>query len=147
MAMMGNITRISGLFAGLSVAALLFAGVARADDDLPVDCKNATTQTDMNICADRDYKAADVELNVQYKKTRAAMVGWDADLEEDQKGAEKALLKAQRAWVDYRDGECEAEGFEARGGSMEPMLVSACLATVTRERTKQLKDLAKGLGN
>jgi uncharacterized protein YecT (DUF1311 family) len=139
--------RLFWLGAGLCLGLLSVAGAARADDDPAVDCANATTQTDMNICADRDYKAADAALNVQYKKTRAAMVGWDADLDDEQKGAEKALLKAQRAWVDYRDGECEAEGFEARGGSMEPMLVSACLATVTRERTKQLQDLAKGLGN
>ncbi|WP_188079868.1 lysozyme inhibitor LprI family protein [Neorhizobium sp. P12A] len=139
--------KFSWLGACAGIGMLCFAGMAHAEDDAQVDCKNAVTQTDMNICADRDYKAADAELNVQYKETRATMVSWDADLDDDLKGAEKALLKAQRAWVDYRDGECEAEGFEARGGTMEPMLVSACLASVTRERTKQLKQLADGLGN
>jgi uncharacterized protein YecT (DUF1311 family) len=138
--------RSSWLGAGFCAAVLLTAGAAYAGDP-PVDCKNAVTQTDMNICADRDYKAADAELNVQYRKTRAAMVSRDADLDDNLKGAEKALIKAQRAWVAYRDGECEAEGFEARGGSMEPMLVSGCLATLTRQRTKELKQLADGLGN
>ncbi|MBB5572685.1 MULTISPECIES: lysozyme inhibitor LprI family protein [Rhizobium] len=129
------------------VATVLMCGSAYAqnDPDEPeVDCANAQTQMDMNICAQRDYDKADKALNEQYKKTRAAMVATDADLEDDQKGAEKALVKAQRAWVDYRDGQCEAEGFEARGGTMEPMLVTGCKATLTEQRTKELKTLADG---
>ncbi|MDK4702884.1 lysozyme inhibitor LprI family protein [Rhizobium sp. CNPSo 4062] len=108
------------------------------------DCANAQTQTDMNVCAVLEFGEADKALNAQYKKTRAAMVAIDADLDNDMKGAEKALIKAQRAWVDYRDGECETQGFQARGGSMEPMLVSGCKADLTKKRTKELKDLADG---
>jgi uncharacterized protein YecT (DUF1311 family) len=126
---------------------VLAAGTVGAQDNPPVDCAKAVTQMDMNICANSDYQAADRELNAQYRKTRAAMVSFDADLEDNLKGAEKALVKAQRAWVDYRDGECEAEGFAARGGSMEPMLVSNCLATLSRQRTKELRRMADGLGN
>ncbi|MFT4180941.1 MAG: lysozyme inhibitor LprI family protein [Rhizobium sp.] len=129
------------------VAAILISGSACAQNDPgqpKVDCNNAQTQMDMNICSQRDYDKADRALNEQYKKTRAAMIATDADLNADQKGAEKALVKAQRAWVDYRDGQCEAEGFEARGGSMEPMLVSGCKATLTKQRTKELKALADG---
>jgi uncharacterized protein YecT (DUF1311 family) len=129
------------------VATVLMCGSAYAqnDPDQPkVDCNNAQTQMDMNICSQRDYDKADKALNEQYKKTRAAMVAIDSDLDADLKGAEKALVKAQRAWVDYRDGECEAEGFQARGGSMEPMLVSGCKATLTVQRTKELKTLADG---
>jgi uncharacterized protein YecT (DUF1311 family) len=102
---------------------------------------------DMNSCSDQDYQAADAELNAQYKKTRAAMLEVDKGLDASLRGAEKALLAGQRAWIDYRDGECEAEGFQARGGSMEPMLVSGCKATLTRARTKELKQLADGPGN
>jgi uncharacterized protein YecT (DUF1311 family) len=129
------------------VATVLMCGSAHAqnDPDQPkVDCNNAQTQMDMNMCSQRDYDKADKALNEQYKKTRAAMVAIDADLDAGLKGAEKALVKAQRAWVDYRDGECEAEGFQARGGSMEPMLISGCKATLTEQRTKELKTLADG---
>lgn len=128
-------------------AAILICGAASAQSDADepnIDCSKAETQTDLNICAARDFDAADKALNAQYKKTRAAMVAIDADLENDMKGAEKALLKAQRAWVDYRDGECEAQGFQARGGTMEPLLVSGCKADLTQKRTKELKDLADG---
>lgn len=133
--------------AAVALVAALICGSAFAQnnpDEPKIDCAKAEAQTDLNICAALDFDTADKALNAQYKKTRAAMVAIDADLDNDMKGAEKALVKAQRAWVDYRDGECEAQGFQARGGSMEPMLVSGCKADLTKKRTKELKDLADG---
>ncbi|MGV8938097.1 MAG: lysozyme inhibitor LprI family protein [Allorhizobium sp.] len=124
---------------------LLMDGPATADDE--VDCDNAMTQQDMNICAYKDDAAADAELNVQYKLTKKAMAEIDANLDDQMKGAAKALLAAQRAWIAYRDAECEAQGFQARGGSMEPMLVANCEATLSRQRTTELKELANGLEN
>ena len=56
-------------------------------------------------------------------------------------GAVEMLKKAQRAWIGYRDGQCQLSGYSARGGSMEPMLVSQCLADLTKKRTQELKDL------
>ncbi|MGO4198175.1 lysozyme inhibitor LprI family protein [Rhizobium sp. YAF28] len=122
---------------------LLAAGAAHAED---VDCDNAQTQSDMTSCAQARYEEADKALNAQYKQTRAAMVAIDKDLDGDMKGAEQALLKAQRAWISYRDAQCENYGFQARGGTMEPMLVAGCLADLTDLRTKELKELANGMG-
>jgi uncharacterized protein YecT (DUF1311 family) len=95
-------------------------------------------QQDMTICAGRDYDAADAELNAVWKEARAAAKAEDAEYQDDLKGAEKALLAEQRGWIAYRDGHCELAGFEARGGSMEPMLVAMCLAETTRLRTQEL---------
>jgi len=101
---------------------LLVAGATHAED---VDCENAQTQADMTSCAQARYEEADKGLNAQYKKTRAAMVAIDQDLDADMKGAEQALLKAQRAWITYRDAQCENYGFQARGGTMEPKSMSS----------------------
>jgi uncharacterized protein YecT (DUF1311 family) len=122
---------------------LLAAGAAHAED---VDCDNAETQSDMTSCAQARYDDADKALNAQYKKTCAAMVALDDDLDGDMKGAEQALLKAQRAWISYRDAQCENYGFQARGGTMEPMLVAGCLADLTDLRTKELKELTEATG-
>ncbi|TCL74492.1 lysozyme inhibitor LprI family protein [Rhizobium sp. BK251] len=132
--------------AGVLLAVMMAGGSALAQESAN-NCGDQNAQADMNICAQKDYEAADKELNEQYRQTKARMVEWDKDLSENLKGAEKALLAAQRAWIAYRDAECAAEGFQARGGSLEPFLVSSCLATLTRARTKELKDLAQGLGN
>ena len=130
---------------GLIGAALMLfaAGGVNAED---VDCDNAQTQSDMTSCAEARYEEADKALNAQYKQTRAAMVAIDKDLDGDMQGAEQALLKAQRAWISYRDAQCENFGFQARGGTMEPMLVAGCLADLTDLRTKELKELANGMG-
>ncbi|MDC9810929.1 lysozyme inhibitor LprI family protein [Rhizobium binxianense] len=128
----------------VGVAMLLISGAASAQD---IDCKNPQTQSDMTSCEAARHDAADKVLNAQYKKTRAAMVAIDGDLDGDMKGAEKALVKAQRAWIDYRDAECDAAGFQARGGTMEPMLVAGCLADITDKRTKELKELEDSMSN
>ena len=132
----------------VALGAVLVCGPALAQDDTDeakLDCANTSVQSDLNMCAERAFENADKALNIQYKKARAAMVAIDANLSGELKGAEKALLKAQRAWVDYRDGECESEGFPMRGGSAEPMVVAGCKETLTKLRTKELKSIADGL--
>ncbi|MEJ8573948.1 lysozyme inhibitor LprI family protein [Microbaculum marinum] len=130
----------------MTVFALLLApGVALADEK--PDCANPQTQLDMTICSNEDYKAADSELNAAYKKAMASMKETDSYLPEGEKGAAKALLAAQRAWIEYRDRACESETFLVKGGSMEPMIYAECMTRITRERTAALEDLAQGMGN
>lgn len=111
-----------------------------------LDCDNAMTQMAMNHCAHLDYEAADAALNAQWKITAATMKQRDENFDSDRdtrSGYFETLLEAQRAWLAYRDAHCQSEGYYARGGSLEPMLVSSCLAQLTRERTSQLAELVE----
>ncbi|MDW9525179.1 DUF1311 domain-containing protein [Sinorhizobium meliloti] len=130
---------------------LLLCCTAPANAQQPEpDCRKAVSQMDLNICADQDYRAADAELNKTYRLVVAAMQATDkelGDIDAAYAGALEALKKAQRAWIGYRDGQCGLAGFEARGGSMEPMLVSGCLAELTRKRTAELKELMESAEN
>lgn len=111
-----------------------------------LDCENAMTQADMNQCAFEDYQVADAELNVQWKKSAAAMRLRDENFESEydtRSGYFETMLEAQRAWLAYRDAHCRSEGYFARGGSMEPLLVSSSLAHLTRLRTTQLSELVE----
>jgi uncharacterized protein YecT (DUF1311 family) len=56
-----------------------------------------------------------------------------------QVNVEESLREAQRAWVTFRDLACEVESLVAEGGSMQPMIYSACLTTLTEERTDALR--------
>ncbi|SDU40914.1 lysozyme inhibitor LprI family protein [Stappia sp. ES.058] len=118
----------------------------RAQD---VDCSDPVTQMEMTYCAEQDWQAADRELNAAYGRAMAAMKRMDADLADSPTlaGAADALRNAQRAWIPYRDAACAAYGFQARGGTMEPMLIYQCRADLTGQRTRELDDLASGLGN
>ena len=125
----------------LSFLLLTFAASAQYPD---VDCNDARTQLDMNICAHRDFKQADAEMNTQWKlnaaDAKAADEGWNKTYD-NRPGFFETLLAGQRGWLIYRDRQCESEGFYVRGGSMEPMVISGCRAKITRARTEQLKNM------
>ena len=88
----------------------------------------------MNRQAEADAAAADKELNIVYKKVIAGL---------DSEG--QALLKtSQRAWLAYRDAEAKFEGDEMRGGSAEPLLYSGALTSLTKERTRRLRQSLSG---
>lgn len=53
------------------------------------------------------------------------------------------LLASQRAWLGFRKAQCEIEGYAARGGSSENMIVDECIAAVSEARTKQIKEMLK----
>jgi len=114
----------------LAAALVLAAGVSPlAAQQKERECGDARTQMEMNLCAAEQLRAADAEMNRAYARLRAAV-----DAEE-----RAALLAAQRAWLRFRDAHCAYEAAGVRGGSMEPMVRSGCLAETTRERTRQLK--------
>ena len=125
----------------LAPLAVLLASAAFADDEMK--CNPEGSQAEMNICAYDDFKKADDALNAMYKKAVAYAKEQDDNYkgQPELQGAMAALKKAQRAWIDYRDGHCDLAGFAARGGSMEPMLVSGCQADLTQKRTAELKAL------
>jgi uncharacterized protein YecT (DUF1311 family) len=137
-----------GFWVAAGVVVMLTAGAAGAQEqEEKLDCESPTQTRTMMLCEQARADKADKALNAQYKKTRAVMGSRDSDLKAAMKGAEQALVTAQRAWIAYRDAECEAEGFQARGGTMEPMLVAGCIANVTDTRTKQLKMLEDAMSN
>ncbi|MCO6179225.1 lysozyme inhibitor LprI family protein [Ciceribacter sp. RN22] len=129
--------------AAVLLSGLAFAAPAAAEDEPEVDCENAMTQFDMNVCSQQDYEKADKELNAQWAKTKKVMADWDAELDAENKGAVESLVGAQRAWIQYRDNQCDAVGYSVWGGSMYPMIVSSCLADLTRKRTEELKNMVE----
>ena len=127
------------LTVALTLACLALAP-AKAQD---WDCSKADDlpQQGMNMCAYEDWQRADRALNVAWKQVRAHMKSVDETTREfypEQAAAEDSLLKAQRAWIDYRDGHCETEGAQFTGGSIQPLIINSCMASMTRKRTEEL---------
>ncbi len=127
--------------------AALASGVS-AEEPLR-NCDDTVTQQDMNWCANQDYLAADAELNRVWPEAATVMQDYDQALEEDgayddgRPGYYEALLDAQRAWLKYRDAQCVVEGYWARGGSLEPLLVSTCKTHLTKLRIEDLRELVE----
>ncbi|TWI67753.1 uncharacterized protein YecT (DUF1311 family) [Pseudoduganella lurida] len=108
-----------------------FAALCLATGAQATSCDAATTQRDMNACAGTSFKDQDKKLNAVYN-------GYRARLDANQK---KLLKDAQVAWLKFRDLSCEFQASGVEGGSVQPMIVSECLAAMTAERVKQLQAL------
>lgn len=93
-------------------------------------CENATTQGAMNECAAQSYRNADAELNRAYKTLTSQM--------KNDKESVRKLVVAQRAWIAFRDSECDLQSTQAKGGSVQGMVLNMCLEEQTRARTKML---------
>jgi uncharacterized protein YecT (DUF1311 family) len=128
------------------IAPLLIMQAAPPNPDW--NCDKPTRQQEMNWCAGQDYETADRALNRQWKRTAAAMKARDeahddhAQPSDDRPGFFASLLEAQRAWLRLRDAHCRLEGYEARGGSLEPLLVATCKTALNEARTAELQRLA-----
>ena len=93
------------------------------------NCNNLKTQLEMNACAANEYQRDDAKLNEYYK-----------ELAEKLGPSEKERLKAaQRAWIKFRDLQCELEASRYEGGSIRPLVRSSCLAQVTKQRNEDLR--------
>lgn len=135
------------MFRTILIASLLCLGISGAaaqSDDTAVDCDNAETQFAMNQCSSLELGKADKALNKTWSEIRAAVKLIDEnnkEYEPDEPSAAENLLKAQRAWIEYRDGQCAAEAAQYAGGSIQPLIRNTCLAGMTNARTEELQQM------
>src|SRR5437870_12014846 len=100
---------------------------------IPLTQIHAQTQAAMNAQARADFQRADADLNKTYQSVLAKL----PTVESKQK-----LREAQRAWVVSRDAEAARAAKEADGGSMAPTLRYETMTHLTRERIKELTNMA-----
>ena len=100
-------------------------------------CDTVSTQTAMNICADRKAARANQRLRSLLADLRASL--------DSTRFAQ--LRRVQAQWAAYRAAHCQWEGDAFAGGSVTPMAVSGCFEAVTETRIQQLKiHLCEGEG-
>ena len=123
----------------LTAATLLLAatGPARAQD-----CSEPMDQQTMNLCAYKDWQAADAELNAVWKQAMEMARRSDEFTPEGEATTSRSLREAQRSWITFRDRACFAESLLMRGGSAQPLLEYGCKARLTRARTEDLRIFA-----
>ncbi|MCV6593288.1 MAG: lysozyme inhibitor LprI family protein [Silicimonas sp.] len=93
-------------------------------------------------CARAEAEIWDKHLNIEYKATRAQMRQDDkAELRTFPEFARRAeaLLAAQRAWIAFRDAECDLVSAQFGAGSLSRVSASLCVMQMTAERTFELR--------
>jgi uncharacterized protein YecT (DUF1311 family) len=107
----------------------------------PADCSAALSTVEMNNCAGAEFDKADAELNRVYKAALAAIPEMaTGEPPFDKPNWEEALRASQRAWLAFRDAECEGhvEKFWG-GGTGATVEIIGCKTEKTEQRTKELK--------
>ena len=97
-------------------------------------CDSGITMS-MKICAGYRWRLQDARLNAVYQKARdkAREMGYEA-----------SLVKAQRAWVAYRDAVCANEGeMGAGGGTALGLYELSCMEGLTKDRTDRIEAMIR----
>lgn len=103
-----------------------------------LDCKSPMTTADMNACAGQDLKKVEAELNAVYKDVIKSLSGKDSDYENAAEIKGK-LVEAQRAWIKFREADCEAVRLQNQLGSIGGVMYMGCMQERAEQRVKELK--------
>ncbi|PVZ10554.1 MULTISPECIES: lysozyme inhibitor LprI family protein [unclassified Pseudomonas] len=106
-------------------------------------CGEAVSTADMQACAQSALQAADDELNTSYKRLLQRFSGPSAP-GEDNAAARRKLIAAQRAWITFRDADCDAQYQAHIGGTLRGLVMLGCKQQHTEQRTKQLNSYFPG---
>jgi len=97
-------------------------------------CDSGVTMK-MRICGSYRLTQEDLRLNKAYEKASAKA---------KKAGQGAALLKAQRAWIAFRDAQCPVEGkLGAGGGTAESLFVLSCTTDLTKQQADRLDAMAQ----
>jgi len=98
-----------------------------------LDAPTGQSTAGMIQCVGEELKIQDAALNVAWGETTASM-----------NARQKAgLLKAQRAWIAFRDADC-ASRYDPDWGSMSTISANFCMLRRTVERTIELEEFLPG---
>ena len=109
-------------------------GLSKEYSDCVQDKAENGTWSDMLGCDSDELDRQDARLNDTYKKLMSK-------LSRDRK---KALLKAQRAWIKFREANCDF-WYDPDGGRAAAFNSNGCRLTMTAARTKELEGMLEGL--
>ncbi|MBE9037469.1 lysozyme inhibitor LprI family protein [aff. Roholtiella sp. LEGE 12411] len=98
-----------------------------------LNCNNAQTQAEINVCTQLSYQNADQKLNQVYQQLLPKL----------EKSRRQKLIFAQQAWIKFRDTSCEFEKSRYEQGSIVATVYLTCLEKTTKQRTQQLQEYLK----
>ena len=132
----------------IGVCAVLACGPALAQGS----SEFAAADARLKACIDRDSSNAhimactsvvqpivDARLNSVYQAWTEALRNPKPDEAEDDAEILKRLVAAERAWIDFRDRDCNLQSTSMLGGTGEPIAYGDCLYSMTKARVKALE--------
>lgn len=111
-----------------------------SQDALAVDCDKAVTTLETNECAAIEQHKVEAQLNDTYKRVIRQLDQADPESDQSIAATKKALIEAQRAWVKFREADCNALYELYRDGTIRTVMYIGCMQAHAEQRIKELKE-------
>lgn len=120
-------------------ALLPLAMLALSPGAFGLDCRNAMTTPDLNACASIDQKKVETTLNKVYQRVLKSL---DRSETSPQSSAaiRNAFVDAQRAWIKFREADCNAVYQKHVDGSIRTVMYIGCMQHHAERRIKDLEN-------
>lgn len=118
-------------------ATLLVSAIANGEESQQSHeacMENAVSTADMVACISEEFEREDQRLNDNYQQLRSQLSD----------GRKEQLLTAQRAWIAYKDANCDFYA-DPEGGSLARVSANSCVLTETTDRADELEALMQPL--
>lgn len=112
--------------------------------------ESASTNVERKECNGEKLSKSDSLLNQIYKDRVSSLkkrIELEKNSEELFKTAETTLdrlVAAQKAWITFRDADCDLQGADLLNGSGEGIIVLGCLAEKTYKRVREIASTGTG---
>lgn len=116
------------LSATLLVSAIAYGKESQQSHEACME--NAVSTADMVACISEEFEREDQRLNDNYQELRNQL----SDSRQEQ------LLTAQRAWIAYKDANCDFYA-DPEGGTLARVSANSCVLTETTDRADELESL------
>jgi uncharacterized protein YecT (DUF1311 family) len=116
-------------------------GIQELSDKDPAACSGKSTGDDALVnCIAGEFARVDRYLNFSYRNILATATKDDVSIGKDSAGERPSLIRAEKAWIAFRDAQCgyllaRQQGAKAR------LVDLRCRTAMTVQRTKELEEL------
>ena len=113
--------------------------LAAADARLKACVAKDSSNAHIMACDSVVQPLADARLSSVYQAWIDALKHSKPDEAKDDAEILKRLIAAERAWIDFRNKDCNLQSTSALGGREEPLVFGDCVYAMTKARVKALE--------
>jgi len=103
-----------------------------SNDNAILNCEEAITQVEMNMCSAQELETSEQALKTVYDEA--------LDLFDDEEELQE-FEAVQKGWVEYRDAHCDIAADQYAGGSIMPLIYSSCMTNLADERSDHIRNM------
>lgn len=104
-----------------------------------LDCKNVITTPDINQCAQMEFESVEKKLNETYRRVLKSLNKPDEEAV-SYADIKKGLMEAQKAWVSFRQKDCDAYFTLYASGTIRTVMYIGCMQGHAEKRIKEISE-------